>query len=529
MRSAPQLASWSYGQGKNAPELRLPVGKSGYGFPPVPAGPHSNVFVGNMPSEMTEANLSTLFSPYGDIESCRTMTKAGKTCGFVKFRNTASAERAIAELNGMSGLLVKVASSSFGRTSAKGAGKKTSKGGPGKPPWAADPPWGWGGGGWGWGGWSHFPPTKWSKPTEEDDGPEPPPDDNVYVTSLPVGITEGEVRDTFSKVGHVVELRMLRTGISLECAALVRMATVSQAMLARTRLDGVVADGILPPLIARLQTKNGKTLTDHVYVRNIPMNSVETKVNELFMQYGTVKWSAILPVAAGQWRGNGPSSAALVEMGSDAEAAEAVKGLDGRILQMADVAPPMKVRYAENRSRPEESVTPSTNLYIKGWPVGFPEFVLKATFQQWGTVVRLRIIENADPEQPTCAALVQMSSLQEAAQAMRTLQGQTLFSPLPPMTIKFARKDQAPGDNLYIMGLPRTITEAAVRATFANYNPILRLRLLVQPGRPETHALVQLSSAQVAEAAMKELNGTAPRCKGPTIVVSFAANRPPPQ
>lgn len=519
MSATPQLALWSYGQGKSTPDLRASLGKAQL------PGPHSNIFVGNIPQDMTEPDLTMLFSPFGDIESCRVMSKAGKTCGFVKFATTDAAERAISELNGVSGLLVKFASSSFGRPAGQGGKGPVKNGvsnGWGKGYHGQD----WGGGKWGGYGWGTSPLTKWS-PAEEEEGPEPPPVDNLYVSNLPVGITESEVRDTFSRVGHVVELRMLRPA-HLQCAALVRMASLEQARAARTKLDGAVADGILPPLIARLQTKSGQTMEDHVYIRNIPVNSLESKVNHLVGRFGEVKWSAILPVASHHWRGNAPSSAALVEMGSAAEADAAIRALDGRILQMADIAPPMKIRYAENRKATEEADgAPSTNLYIKGWPVGFPELVLQATFQQWGTVVRLRVVENSDPEQPTCAALVQMATLQEAELAKRTLHGQTLTSPLPPMTIKFARKDQTPGDNLYITSLPRTITESALRATFSAFAPILRLRLLVQAGRPETHALVQLSSPEVAEAAMKALNGTAPKCKGPTIVVTYATNRLP--
>lgn len=45
--------------------------------------------------------------------------------------------------------------------------------------------------------------------------------------------------------------------------------------------------------------------------------------------------------------------------------------------------------------------------------MGFPDFLLQHEFQAFGNVVRLRLLDNPDPDQPTCAALVQMSRVEE--------------------------------------------------------------------------------------------------------------------
>merc|ERR1719379_3130650 len=187
---------------------------------------------------------------------------------------------------------------------------------------------------------------------------------------------------------------------------------------------------------------------------------------------------------------------------------------------------PMTVRYAESRGGEDRAeAKPNNNVYVRGWPVGFPDFLLQSAFQQYGNVVRIRILENPDPEQPTCAALVQMSHVEEAAAAVKALHGRTLSIPLPPMHVKYQGKDQTPTDNLYVTSLPRTITEYQLRQTSQRYGEITRLRLLIQPSRPETHALVQLSSPQMAAAAMRDLDGTLPVFKGPTLNVTYAMKR----
>jgi len=109
-----------------------------------------------------------------------------------------------------------------------------------------------------------------------------------------VGVTEGEMRDTFSQVGHVVELRFLRSDGNSECAALVRMASKEQAEAARSKLDGTFPVVMRSPISVKHQMKSGSELKDHVYVRNIPLNTPEEKIQELMKPYGTVKWCSVL-------------------------------------------------------------------------------------------------------------------------------------------------------------------------------------------------------------------------------------------
>merc|ERR1719217_1773171 len=78
---------------------------------------------------------------------------------------------------------------------------------------------------------------------DDPDKPEPPPSDNLYVRDLPMRTNEETVRETFSKVGQVVELRLLWAGTSPVCGALVRMASKEQAVSARTMLDGQALEG----------------------------------------------------------------------------------------------------------------------------------------------------------------------------------------------------------------------------------------------------------------------------------------------
>merc|ERR1719329_1525521 len=93
---------------------------------------------------------------------------------------------------------------------------------------------------------------------------------------------------------------------------------------------------------------------------------------------------------------------------------------------------------------------PTDNVYVKGLPLGTPDFLLRAVFAQFGSVVRVKVLEDKGGEAADCAALVQMSSLDESKAAVEALHGRVLATPMSPMRVRFAGKDQEPGANLYV-------------------------------------------------------------------------------
>jgi len=283
-------------------------------------------------------------------------------------------------------------------------------------------------------------------------------------------------------------------------------------------------------LTIRFHGKDPTLPSDNIYVKGLPPNFTQDMLHLLFGQCGTMRRSRILMSRRELPDDATLDSAALVQMSTVDEAQMAIQMLNGRVPE--GVGPQMVIRYAEQKSGTNAVVgtawseqTPTDNLYVKGLPLGTPDFLLRAVFAQFGTVVRLKVLEPRGGEALDCAALVQMSNIDDSKQAVQALHGRVLAAPLPPMRVRFAGKDQQPGSNLYVAGLPITIHEQQLRATFAQCGTVVRLRLLVQTGRPETHALVQMGAFEEAEAAIRALHGTPPENLGPTLVVRYATNR----
>ena len=60
---------------------------------------HSNLFVGNLPQEATEEELSEVFGAYGTVAACRVFRK-GRTCALVKMESKEEADRIVEAFEG---------------------------------------------------------------------------------------------------------------------------------------------------------------------------------------------------------------------------------------------------------------------------------------------------------------------------------------------------------------------------------------------------------------------------------------------
>mmetsp|Transcript_11998 Transcript_11998/g.19696 ORF Transcript_11998/g.19696 Transcript_11998/m.19696 type:complete len:945 (-) Transcript_11998:60-2894(-) len=477
--------------------------------------PHSNLFIGSLPQDMTEQSLRTVCEYHGAVQSCslKKDEEAEKSYGFVKFATISAARRAIKALNGKDGWSVKCANNDVAGGGKGDADGKGMFGGKGFFPGLFGPPFGKGGKGGGW---------VWSNQSETE-RPEPEPHDNLYIKNLPPGIKEDEVIKMFGTEGDVVECRVLNWDGFSECAALVRMGSVEQATAAKEKYNGKVHENCLQTLSVALQQKSGSTVPDHVHVKGLHCTTTQEQLSEVFSKVGEVKWSRVLPMPFWPTPGKLPECTGLVQFATPEQAEAAVAEFDGKVNDGVGVK--MSVRYADEKVAEKPEAKPNSNIYVKGWPVGFPDFLLQSVFQKYGQVIRLRLLDNPDPEQPTQAALVQMAREEEATAALKALHGKVAPTPVPAMRVKHAGRDGQPSGNLYVTSLPRTITEQQIRETFKKYGEVSRLRLLNQEKSPELRALVELSSPQLAQQAVRELDNSAPVFTGPMLYIQYASKR----
>eukprot|EP01111_Echinosteliopsis_oligospora_P001245 TRINITY_DN1182_c0_g1_i2.p1 TRINITY_DN1182_c0_g1~~TRINITY_DN1182_c0_g1_i2.p1 ORF type:complete len:563 (-),score=136.65 TRINITY_DN1182_c0_g1_i2:135-1823(-) len=145
-------------------------------------GSATNVYIHSLPLDITDEKLHQIFGAYGDIESARVMvdfnTRASRGYGFVKFKNSDAATKAIAGMNG---------SEMNGKTLVVKQANDDANGGT--------------------------------------------PSNNVYLKGLPITVTVEQLTEVFSHFGPITECRILTdaaTKIS-RGQALVRFDSVPSA------------------------------------------------------------------------------------------------------------------------------------------------------------------------------------------------------------------------------------------------------------------------------------------------------------
>ena len=431
---------------------------------------HSNLFVGSLHKDATESELFQAFSQYGVVMSCRVFAGGSRTCALVKMKSVEQAAKVVAaHQNGPWAV-------KFAEADLRGARKATG-------------------------------PKLTKRETKKT------PCDNLYVKGLPPNITEAHLRSTFSKAGKVLEMKIMRHENKEDCAALIRMGSVEDAKNAIEMLDGTSPDAPASPLCLSHYGKDARN-RDNLYVRGLPLDYTKEDLEQIFEPYGIIKRCKILPPPA-----KAQDMAALVQMSNVEQASHAIEALDGQAPRVYG----MHIHFAEKEVNHIENL--SNNIYVKGLPLGIPDFQLRAVFSKFGKVVRLKVMEPTG-ENVDCAALVQMSSISEAQAAVEALNGTSLLDIAAQMKVRYAGKDQKPGCNLYVTGLPLTTRETELRACFSQCGQVCRMRLLSQYGRPEAHALVEMMTPEEASLAIQKLNG-ATGAQGqlcPALVVRFATN-----
>mmetsp|Transcript_38000 Transcript_38000/g.84623 ORF Transcript_38000/g.84623 Transcript_38000/m.84623 type:complete len:438 (+) Transcript_38000:224-1537(+) len=159
----------------------------------------------------------------------------------------------------------------------------------------------------------------------------------------------------------------------------------------------------------------------------------EALLLQLFGNYGQ-------PLSVRIFRSNqnpNKSPFAFVKMASVNEAEASITSLNGAQLGSNVI----EVKFADSDlgvANPERSPPPSDNLYVKNLPPTFGDEELRQLFSPFGLVTMCRVLHQGDQTGQGGAALVRMSTLDEAARSIQGLQGQRVLGAVQPLVVRFA-------------------------------------------------------------------------------------------
>uniref|UniRef100_G3PJ44 RRM domain-containing protein n=1 Tax=Gasterosteus aculeatus aculeatus TaxID=481459 RepID=G3PJ44_GASAC len=162
--------------------------------------------------------------------------------------------------------------------------------------------------------------------------------------------------------------------------------------------------------------------------------------------------------------------------------------------------------YCEQMMEDDDS---RTNLIVNYLPQSMSQDELRSLFSSVGDVESAKLIRD-----------------KVAERAISTLNGLRLQS--KTIKVSFARpsSDMIKDANLYISGLPRTLSQQELEDMFTRFGHIINSRVLVDQasGLSRGVAFIRFDKRSEAEEAVKHLNGHTPPGSAEPITVKFAAN-----
>ncbi|KAM9365732.1 ELAV-like protein 1 [Pholidichthys leucotaenia] len=167
-----------------------------------------------------------------------------------------------------------------------------------------------------------------------------------------------------------------------------------------------------------------------------------------------------------------------------------------------------------------------TNLIVNYLPQSMSQDELRSLFSSVGDVESAKLIRDKVAGHSLGYGFVNFVNHSDAERAISTLNGLRLQSKTIKVSYARPSSDLIKDANLYISGLPRTMSQQDLEDMFSHYGRIINSRVLVDQasGMSRGVAFIRFDKRGEAEDAVKHLNGHTPPGSTEPITVKFAAN-----
>ncbi|XP_076145766.1 ELAV-like protein 2 isoform X4 [Alosa pseudoharengus] len=184
---------------------------------------------------------------------------------------------------------------------------------------------------------------------------------------------------------------------------------------------------------------------------------------------------------------------------------------------------------SNNCSSPVESGSiedSKTNLIVNYLPQNMTQEELKSLFGSIGDIESCKLVRDKITGQSLGYGFVNYAEPKDAEKAINTLNGLRLQT--KTIKVSYARPSSASirDANLYVSGLPKTMTQKELEQLFSQYGRIITSRILVDQvtGVSRGVGFIRFDRRVEAEEAIKGLNGQKPPGASEPITVKFANN-----
>uniref|UniRef100_A0A914KPI4 RRM domain-containing protein n=1 Tax=Meloidogyne incognita TaxID=6306 RepID=A0A914KPI4_MELIC len=183
-----------------------------------------------------------------------------------------------------------------------------------------------------------------------------------------------------------------------------------------------------------------------------------------------------------------------------------------------------KKEETERERKEREWSERNTNLIVNYVPQNMSQEEVRALFGSIGEVEACKLIKDKNTGQSLGYAFVNYERPEDARKALISMNGLRIQNKTLKVSLARPSKDDIKGANVYVSGLPKSLTQPELEAVFRPFGAIITSRILYDnvTGLSKGVGFVRFDRKSEAEDAIEKMTGTSPWGGDETISVKFA-------
>ena len=330
-------------------------------------------------------------------------------------------------------------------------------------------------------------------PTPSSAAPHPQASASLYVGELDPSVTEAMLFELFSQIGSVASIRVCRDAVTRRSLgyAYVNYNATSDGEKALEELNYTLIKG-RPCRIMWSQRDPAlrKTGQGNVFIKNLDVAIDNKALHDTFAAFGNILSCKVAQDENAVSKGYG-----FVHYETDEAAAQAIKHVNGMLLNEKKVYVGYHIPKKDRQSKFEEMKANFTNVYVKNVNPEAPEDEFRELFAKYGDITSSTLARDQEGKSRGFG-FVNFTTHESAFKAVNELNGkdfhgQELFVGRAQKkhereeelrkSYEAARMEKAnkyQGVNLYIKNLDDEIDDEKLRQMFAEFGPITSAKVM---------------------------------------------------
>ncbi|KAM3065849.1 Protein phosphatase PP2A regulatory subunit B [Clarireedia jacksonii] len=324
--------------------------------------------------------------------------------------------------------------------------------------------------------------------------PHPQASASLYVGELDPSVTEAMLFELFSQIGSVASIRVCRDAVTRRSLgyAYVNYNTTADGEKALEELNYTLIKG-RPCRIMWSQRDPAlrKTGQGNVFIKNLDVAIDNKALHDTFAAFGNILSCKVAQDESGASKGYG-----FVHYETDEAAAQAIKHVNGMLLNEKKVFVGHHIPKKDRQSKFEEMKANFTNIYVKNISAEVTDEEFRELFEKYGDVTSASLARDAETGNSRGFGFVNFVNHEHAATAVEELNGkdfkgqdlyvgraqkkhereEELRRSYEAARIEKASKYQ--GVNLYVKNLDDEIDDDKLRDLFAPFGAITSAKVM---------------------------------------------------